>query len=637
MSPTAGGRRRRSGDSRWRGQSVLEIPDLQRAAGRGRDRRGRRRPRGRGPARDPAPRRPSGRRLPGRVRSIGGAVQERGRTAIRSRWSSWRSTSTAPTPSACAPACASWARWRSSGSPAALVVPAEAVFTPRPAAGASTAGGRLGGLLGSEEVRPAPRPPQRPAGRDADGLEAGDRYRRREPAEARGEAPAGARPSWPRRLLAAGPGLAVCQPPPRGVPAAGGPAAGAVRAVTAVERADFVRRVPAAGEPAGGAGASELACRAGVPGPFRIGWLAPDGSPVKEGDVVIRFDPSAIEKQLVDAEDELERPGSTWTRSRPRASPRSQAGAATPRIARRRARERAAQFQKKDALIFSRSEIIESDIDQELAREPREARRGSGGRARAARGTELDLLDIKVRQAEPRSTRRETALSAARSDRPARRRPDPQAQLARRDHRAGGRQRLERPAAGRDPGARRRWRPRSSCWRPTPAGWSPGKPATVAVESAPGRATPARIERVDALAKPRFRGSPVQYFARHPGARPHRSAGDEAGPAGAAPARLDEMPRRPRRCRGRRSSSATGARSSTAAPGRRLRAGRGEAGASGMGRVVVDSGIAAGDVLALRDPTRPAGEPAPGRRFRPRPARSVGLAGAIRSARPPLP
>jgi HlyD family secretion protein len=28
-----------------------------------------------------------------------------------------------------------------------------------------------------------------------------------------------------------------------------------------------------------------------------------------------------------------------------------------------------------------------------------------------------------------------------------------------------------------------------------------------------------------------------------------------------------------------------------------------------MGRVVVESGLAAGDVLALRDPTRPAGQP----------------------------
>ena len=33
-------------------------------------------------------------------------------------------------------------------------------------------------------------------------------------------------------------------------------------------------------------------------------------------------------------------------------------------------------------------------------------------------------------------------------------------------------------------------------------------------------------------------------------------------------------------------------------------------GPSTLGRVVVESGLAAGDLLALRDPTRPAGAPA---------------------------
>ncbi len=48
-------------------------------------------------------------------------------------------------------------------------------------------------------------------------------------------------------------------------------------------------------------------------------------------------------------------------------------------------------------------------------------------------------------------------------------------------------------------------------------------------------------------------------------------------------------------------------------------------GASTMGRIVVESGIAAGDVLALRDPTRPAGAP------------EIKPAAANRSAPPPRP
>ena len=141
-------------------------------------------------------------------------------------------------------------------------------------------------------------------------------------------------------------------------------------------------------------------------------------------------------------------------------------------------------------------------------------------------------------------------------------------------------------------------------------GLKAGKPATVAVESAPGVSYPARIERVDALAKPRIPGSPVQYFAvtlelpatdprvMKPGQRVQATLHLEPAPerpAGPPPGGL-----RPRGADGR-------------LPPRRRPGGfepvEVKLGASTMGRVVVDSGIAAGDVLALRDPTRPAGEP----------------------------
>ena len=69
-------------------------------------------------------------------------------------------------------------------------------------------------------------------------------------------------------------------------------------------------------------------------------------------------------------------------------------------------------------------------------------------------------------------------------------------------------------------------------------GLKAGKPATVAVESAPGVTYPARIQRVDALAKPRIPRLAGAVFRRHPGARQDRSAGDEAGAAGAWPTLL---------------------------------------------------------------------------------------------------
>ena len=62
-----------------------------------------------------------------------------------------------------------------------------------------------------------------------------------------------------------------------------------------IEPSDLVRSVPAQGD-LHAVRATPISVPMGQ-GPFRIGWLAPDGSLVKQGDVVIRFDPSALEKR----------------------------------------------------------------------------------------------------------------------------------------------------------------------------------------------------------------------------------------------------------------------------------------------------------------------------------------------------
>ena len=57
------------------------------------------------------------------------------------------------------------------------------------------------------------------------------------------------------------------------------------------------RREPARGEVGPGRGAA-----AGRRGRFKLAWMAPDGSEVKKGDVVVRFDPTDLEKKLKDGE-----------------------------------------------------------------------------------------------------------------------------------------------------------------------------------------------------------------------------------------------------------------------------------------------------------------------------------------------
>ncbi len=71
---------------------------------------------------------------------------------------------------------------------------------------------------------------------------------------------------------------------------------------------------------------------------------------------------------------------------------------------------------------------------------------------------------------------------------------------------------VERPAAGRDPGSLEDGA-EVYVLEADAGGLTPGRQAQVTVESAPGVTWPAKIARVDSLAKPRIQGSPVQYFA----------------------------------------------------------------------------------------------------------------------------
>lgn len=375
--------------------------------------------------------------------------------------------------------------------------------------------------------------------------------------------------------------------------------------VVTIEPQDFVRQVPAQGN-LQAVRATPITVPSGVPGPFRIGWVAPDGSRVKQGDVVIRFDPSAIEKQLINAQDDLRE-------ARLKMEKEQIEGLAGVRKLERDAAmarievENARQFQKKDALIFSKSEIIESDIDQELARE-REVHAEATQRTRQRlSGTEVALLQIKVRQADAKIQLARQGLTALTVTA-----PHDGVLILKRNWRG------ETTRVG------------DNVWNGQPlaeipdlstmqaevyvleadaGGLKPGRPATVTVESAPGVSYPARIARVDALAKPRVPGSPVQYFAVVLALDKTDPRVMKPGQRVQAILRLDE----------RKGALLAPRQAVFDREGRtvvfRRKAGGGfdpvevKLGPSTMGRVVLESGISKGDVLALRDPSRPAGAP----------------------------
>jgi len=371
-----------------------------------------------------------------------------------------------------------------------------------------------------------------------------------------------------------------------------------------LEPQDFVRRVPAQGN-LQAVRATPITVPAGVPGPFRIGWVAPDGSRVKQGDVVIRFDPSAIEKRLTGAEDELRE-------TRLKMEKEQIEGLAEVRKLERDAAmarselENARKFQKKDEVIFSHHDIIESEIDQGLAQE-REAHARVNRRTRERlSGTETALLQIKIRQADAKIQQARQALQALTVTA-----PHDGVLILKRDWRG------ETTRVG------------DSVWNGQPlaeipdlsamkaevyvleadaGGLKPGRPAALSVESAAGTSYPARIARVDSLAKPRIPGSPVQYFAvtlELPRTDPRVM---KPGQRVQATLMLEE----------RRGALLAPRQAVFDREGRSVVYRRGShgfepvvvrLGPSTMGRVVIESGLRAGDVLALRDPTRPAGTP----------------------------
>lgn len=374
--------------------------------------------------------------------------------------------------------------------------------------------------------------------------------------------------------------------------------------VVTVEPQPFVRRVPASGN-LQAVRATPVTVPMGAPGPFRIGWLAPDGTRVKAGEVVIRFDPSAIEKQLTDADDDLRQTRLKIGKSEVESLSELKKLERDAEMARIDL-ENAKQFAKKDEMIYSRGEIIESTIDRELVGRKAEHAKKAQRTQKQLSGTELALLRIEMRKAEAKIGQARRALQAL-----AVTAPHDGVLILKRDWRG------ETPRVG------------DTVWNGQPlaeipdlstmeaevfvleadaGGLTPGKRATVSLESSPGAAHEATIERVDALAKPRIQGSPVQYFAVTLKLATTDPKVMKPGQRVQATLYLDERKEAllvPRQAVFENEGKTIAYRQK----GVGFEPVEVKLGPRTLGRVVVESGLAAGDVLALRDPTRRSEEP----------------------------
>lgn len=363
----------------------------------------------------------------------------------------------------------------------------------------------------------------------------------------------------------------------------------------------FVRRVTAEGN-LRAARAQPIGVPSGIPGPFQVAWVAPDGAPVRAGDVVVRFDASKIEKDLGEAVADRDSAGLKSDKQRTDsaariANLRRDAAMAELEL------ENAQRFQKKDEQLFSRFQIIESDIDEALAR-ARERHARQNERTQMEVGeAELQILEISRRQAEMRIRRAEGGLAALEILAP-----------------FDGVLVLERNWRGETV------RVGDTVWNnqllaqipdlsqmqaevfvleADAGGLAPGKPAEVRLESEPDAVYRGKIARVDTLAKPRLRGSPVQYFGVTVELERTDARRMKPGQRVRAVLTLDERPRAftlPRQAVFEREGRLVVFKKK----GSGFEAVPVTLGPAGLGRVVIESGLTEGDVVALADPEEPA-------------------------------
>ena len=276
-----------------------------------------------------------------------------------------------------------------------------------------------------------------------------------------------------------------------------------------VVRRDFVHRVTAEGF----LRSTEVAAvqvPANAPPGARVLWRAEDGIRVEEGDVVALLDRVEMERRLERERVDLASAEVRLDQTRVEGAARVGEVGTRKEVAGLEL-EHAEKFRREDGRLYSRREIVQSQIDEQLAR-VRQDRAGEIQRLqRDLAETELSLVDVDRRRAADEVARARRALAALEIRAP-----------------QGGllawvrNERGDLPQIGEQV-----WRgqtlaeiPRSSqlalevyVVEADVGGIAPGLEALVTVDARPEVSHRARVTWVDPIAKPRFRGSPVQYFA----------------------------------------------------------------------------------------------------------------------------
>jgi HlyD family secretion protein len=367
----------------------------------------------------------------------------------------------------------------------------------------------------------------------------------------------------------------------------------------AVVETSFVRRVTAEGNLRAVKATPVTAPQGWRGGRKKIAWLAPDGSQVAEGDVVVKFDATEFEKTLRDGRTDLDTASARLAQERIKAGSSLEGRKISAELSEQEL-EQQQRFQSKDEQIYSRHQIIESEVDQTLAGAKRDHAVSATEVERRVTSSQSAVLGVQRKKAE-------LAISHAK------------AQLAELEIRAphAGLLVLTRNWKGEPPKiGDQLWPGQEVAEIPLldameaavfvlevdGSGLREGQPAELRIESRPEASYSGKIRLVDKLAKPRRDGSPVQYFEVTVALDRTEPEVMKPGQRVRAVLVLDEenalvVPRQAVFAKDDKSfvyrKAAHGFETVDV-----------ELGAATAGRVVVKSGLAAGDVIALRDPTR---------------------------------
>jgi HlyD family secretion protein len=366
-----------------------------------------------------------------------------------------------------------------------------------------------------------------------------------------------------------------------------------------VGKASFVRRVVAEGNLRAVKATRLVAPQgSGRMGPLKIAWLAPDGTLVKAKDVVVRFDPSDPEKQLRDGQADLESASAKLHEEAIKSSA-AVAGRDTDAVLARDELDQTRKFQSRDQMIFSRNQIIESEIDEQLAGARQAHAEHAKQIERHLSRSNAAVIGVEHRKAELAITHAQAALKSMEIVAP-----------------TDGIFVLERNWRGAMPKlGESLWPGQAVAQIPIleameasvyvleldGSGLAENQPAQVVIEARPERVFSGKVRMVDKLAQPRQPGSPVQYFGvvialdqtdrdvMKPGQRVRATLILDQADALVVP-RQAVIDKEGKNVVYRR--AAAGFQPIAV-----------ELGAATSGRVVITKGLAAGDVIALRDPT----------------------------------